>query len=160
MIDTEIKIDFDNKDEIKQFLDKASNDVISSVRNSISKAVDVLRDNVKSNIQSSHYALSRSRTGRYSVPLIDGVKAYMYSNMGSNPTGAVDILGNRRQNDGTWQLRYFEGGTKPRYQKNGRYTGQIKPQWFFRDAVQSSQQQAKSLVQSAIQKAIDNINAT
>lgn len=71
----------------------------------------------------------------------------------TKPDGAslvVHAMGNRKKGSGTYRTRFFEGGTKKRYQKsyNGkklkkkRYLGQIAPLHFFSDAVQAERSNA------------------
>ena len=72
--------------------------------------------------------------------------------------GAVDILGNTRTNDGTWRLRFFEGGTKLRKSKHGKNYGRIRETWFFGNAASSIGSDALDMIQTAVSEAVDEIN--
>jgi hypothetical protein len=62
-------------------------------------------------------------------------------------------------NDGTFRLRFFEVGTKNRVQRStGRNLGKITAKWFFRDAVNTVNDQAIDDIRIALENAIDEAN--
>ena len=107
----------------------------------------MLRDQVLTNIQSSKFRYN-STTGKFGIPLIQGVRTYMWKKL---PTGFVSVLGNQSKNDGTWRLRFFEMGVT---RKN---RGSIAPNWFLKNAL-SQQEAATQQVILAVEKTIDDIN--
>ena len=75
------------------------------------------------------------------------------------PIGVTHILGDTKHNDGTWRLRFFEGGTKERVQKTtGRKTGSISARWFFGNSISNADEIAQRLIDDRIAKAIEEIN--
>lgn len=138
----------------KDLFDKTNTRVMQAARHGVSDAINRIKEKTKSKISSSWFNAT-APTKKYGVPLIEGVKAYMWK---GEPTGFADILGNRYTNDGTWMLRFFEGGTKERKSKFGNSYGKIRPAWFFGDAVASIGSDAILDIQNSIQHAIDEIN--
>lgn len=72
----------------------------------------------------------------------------------------IHIMGTRAQGSGTFRTRFFENGTQDRYAKTykgkklkkPRYLGKIKPKYFFKDAVNSSEQAAVQAMQPIINR--------
>lgn len=137
----------------KELFDKSNLRIRAAVRHGISQAANVIKEKTERNIRSSSFRSTTSRT--YSAPLIEGVKAYLHK---GELSGFVDILGNTRTNDGTWRLRFFEGGTKNRKSKYGRSYGSIGAEWFFDRAVSSVGSDAVDMIQRSIENAINEIN--
>lgn len=154
----------DAKDSIESFFkglfDKTNKRIMSAARHGVSEAIDAIKEKTKQNVSSSNFngATSAGRTLRgrtYTTPLIEGVQAYMWQN---TATGFVHIMGTPRNDDGTWRLRFFEGGTKQRRSKKGNNYGSLKPAVFFANAITSAEPNAVSMIQSSIQSAIDELN--
>lgn len=154
----------DAKDRLESFFkglfDKTNKRIMSAARHGVSEAIDAIKEKTKSNVMSSNFngTTSAGRTFRgrtYTTPLIEGVQAYMWQGV---PTGFVHIMGTPRVDDGTWRLRFFEGGTRMRRSKNGRSYGRIKGNWFFSNAYSSIGSDATTMIQRSIQSAIDEIN--
>lgn len=152
------------KDSIESFFkglfDKTNKRIMSAARHGVSEAIDAIKEKTKSNVRSSNFngttSAGRTLRGRtYTTPLIEGVQAYMWQGV---PTGFVHIMGTPRVDDGTWRLRFFEGGTRTRMSKNGRTYGSIKGNWFFSNAYSSIGSDATTMIQRSIQSAIDEIN--
>lgn len=102
------------------------------------------------------------RSQKYNDSLVDAVRI-------SKPDGGsitVHTLGVRDKGSGTFRARFFEGGTKDRYQKtfNGkklkkkRLIGKISPLGFFSTAVQTAQGKAFANMQSVLDKYIESKN--
>lgn len=133
--------------ELRDKLDKAA-------RAGVIAAINTIRDKVKSSVSSADFNTSSSK--QFGVPLIEGVRTYMEQGY---PIGVTHILGNTKSNDGTWRLRFFEGGTKERVQKTtGRKTGSISARWFFNDSTSNADEIAQRLINDRIAKAIEEIN--
>lgn len=133
--------------ELRDKLDKAA-------RAGVIAAINTIRDKVKSSVSSADFNTSSSK--HFGVPLIEGVRTYMEQGY---PIGVTHILGNTKSNDGTWRLRFFEGGTKERVQKTtGRKTGSISARWFFNDSTSNADEIAQRLIDDRIAKAIEEIN--
>lgn len=154
----------DAKDRLESFFkglfDKTNKRIMSAARHGVSEAIDAIKEKTKSNVRSSNFngitSSGRTLRGRtYTTPLIEGVQAYMWQGV---PTGFVHIMGTPRVDDGTWRLRFFEGGTRMRRSKNGRSYGRIKGNWFFSNAYSSIGSDATTMIQESIQSAIDEIN--
>ena len=143
----EIEVGQDLKDALKDYFDLADDRIMSAARHGVSEGINVLRDQVLANIQSSKFRYN-STTGKFGIPLIQGVRTYMWKKM---PTGFVSVLGNQSKNDGTWRLRFFEMGVT---RKN---RGSIAPNWFLKNAL-SQQEAATQQVILAVEKTIDDIN--
>lgn len=144
----------------KELFDTTNTRIMQAARHGVSEALNLIRDKTKSNISSSWFnattSAGRTLRGRtYTVPLIEGVRAYMWSGVA---TGSVNIMGSRNEDDGTWRLRFFEGGTRVRKSKNGRTYGQIRPTWFFGNAIASVGSDTVTEIEKSIQHAIDEIN--
>ena len=160
---TSVKL-IDAKDRLESFFkglfDKTNKRIMSAARHGVSEAIDAIKEKTKSNVRSSNFngitSSGRTLRGRtYTTPLIEGVQAYMWQGV---PTGFVHIMGTPRVDDGTWRLRFFEGGTRIRRSKNGRTYGMIKGNWFFSNAYSSIGSDAITMIQNSIQSAIDEIN--
>jgi hypothetical protein len=138
------------KDSFGEQFDLLNETILSAARHGVSLATNALRDQTKQNISTSWF---NSSTSRYGVGLIEGVQAFMYKGAA---TGVIAVLGNSRVDDGTWRLRFFENGTKPRQSKHGKNYGSIRPAYFFANA--KSSVNVMDIINDTIQKAIDEIN--
>jgi len=142
------------KDELDKYVGSIRDGLDGAARAGVIAAINEIRDKVKSGVSSSGFNSNSSK--QFGVPLIEGVRTYMEGNY---PIGVTHILGDTKHNDGTWRLRFFEGGTKPRTQKTyDRFTGSIAANWFFKNAIVNADAEAQKLIDDRIQKAIDNIN--
>lgn len=144
----------------KGLFDKTNSRIMSAARHGVSEAINAIKERTKQNVSSSWFngttSAGRTIRGRtYTRPLIEGVNAYMWK---GQATGFVDIMGSRGYDDGTWRLRFFNGGTRNRRSKNGRSYGSLRPSWFFANAISSAESDASSMIMSSIQSAIDEIN--
>lgn len=131
--------------DITEWLDSTEQTVSRKIRHAISETVNMLSDKARQNLASSD--LNVYSPMPEGGTLYQGIQAFMYRKDVDEKmsTGVVHILGNRNENDGTWRLRFFEGGTQERVQKsNGKSLGRIRPRYFFRDAIVSADQILKS----------------
>lgn len=147
-------ISLEVKDELDKYVGEVRDELDNAARAGVIAAINIVRDKVKSGVASANFNSSSSK--QFGVPLIEGVRTYMEKNY---PIGVTHILGDTKHNDGTWRLRFFEGGTKERTQKTyGRYLGSIGANWFFKNAITNVDSTAQKVIDDRIQKAIDNIN--
>lgn len=110
----------------------------------------------KSNLNSALPA-STNRNPRFNDTLQDAIR---FSHTEGDVI-TVHTLGTRQSGSGTYRTRFFENGTRERYQKTyagiplkkKRYIGKLKPLGFFNSAVVSTQ----SLVMDEMQKVIDRM---
>lgn len=142
------------KDELDKYVGEVRDQLDNAARAGVIAAINTVRDRVKSGVSSASFNSSNSK--QFGVPLIEGVRTYMEQGY---PIGVTHILGDTKHNDGTWRLRFFEGGTKERTQKTtGRNTGSISARWFFRNSISNADEIAQRLIDSRISKAIEEIN--
>jgi hypothetical protein len=102
------------------------------------------------------------QNAKYSDTLVDAVR------MGKIDGGTITIhtLGSRESTSGTYRARFFEGGTRDRYQKtrNGKrlkkkkFIGKISPLGFFGTAVQTMQEPAFQKMQTILDNYIESKN--
>ena len=141
------------KDTLDNFTGELRDKLDKAARAGVIAAINTIRDKVKSSVTSADFNTSSSK--QFGVPLIEGVRTYMEQGY---PIGVTHILGDTKHNDGTWRLRFFEGGTKPRTQRTyDRYTGSIAANWFFKNAIVNADSMAQKLIDDRISKAIDKI---
>jgi hypothetical protein len=146
---TPLTITLKDSDALKQYiadiLSDTDNAVKSATRHGISNAVNTLIDKTRANIAASDFKSSSSQ--HYGVGLIHGARGALVK---GQPFGIVHILGNR-YNDGTYRLRFFEGGAK---RKN---RGIIGPRYFFKHAIANAESLTISLIQQAIDKNLQEL---
>lgn len=151
---TLISAEHDLKEYFGELFDKTNIRILQAARHGVSNAINALIDKTKQNVSGAYFRSSTSQ--HYGVPLVEGVRGYLYRGV---PTGFVDILGNRQSNDGTWRLRFFEGGTKERKNKsNGHSYGRLKPARFFAPVAGMAQTEAVNKIKESISNAIDELN--
>lgn len=100
-----------------------------------------LRDEIRKSFKSK-LPKADQRNPRYSDTLLDAVGFSKVDGASVN----VNAMGNRKSTSGTYRARFFEAGTRDRYQKrhNGiklkkkKFIGNIKPTNFFSSAVQAN----------------------
>lgn len=105
--------------------------------------------------------IATHQSDKYSDTLADAVR---YSRRHGTAV-TVHTLGTRAKTSGTYRARFFEGGTRKRYQRryrgrpleHKRYLGYIKPVNFFMSAVTSASAQAMSEMEKILQEHIKNI---
>ena len=141
------------EDDIKSFFgelfDKTDTRVMQAARHGVSDAINIIKKTTWANVASIPYKMT-TPTKKYGVPLIEGIKAYMYK---GEATGFVDILGNRQQNDGTWMLRFFAG--KGAYRKN---RGFIEGYMSLKSAYNTTMSNQMDAIKKSIESAIDELN--
>lgn len=129
------------------------------------RAAYFFRDKIRQSLSSSLPKATQPNP-KYSDTLVDAVGFTRVDGASLN----INAMGNRRKGSGTFRARFFEAGTKNRYQKsrNGvklqkkKFIGKIKPTWFFHKAVNANEAQAIKLMEDVISEyvniAMKNIN--
>lgn len=161
----DITFDFSDGQAVEKWLETVTEDVLKGVRHGVAVATNRLRDATLQGVRRTNpnflHSSGKSHYGStyYGVPLINAVRTYMVK---GKPTGIVSIMGTPFSwggNDGTFRLRFFEVGTKNRVQRStGRNLGKITAKWFFRDAVNTVNDQAIDDIRIALENAIDEAN--
>ena len=112
-----------------------------------------LRDEIRKSFKSK-LPKADQRNPRYSDTLLDAVGFSKVDGASLN----VNAMGNRKSSSGTYRARFFEAGTKDRYQKtrNGirlkkkKFIGKIKPTNFFSSTVQANRGMVASKMEEVI----------
>lgn len=133
-------------EELKEQLPRAE-------KRALYKAAYYLRDKIRQSL-SSAIPKATQPNPKYNDTLIDAVGFTKVDGASLN----VNAMGTRKPGSGTYRARFFEEGTKDRYQKirNGirlkkkKFLGHIGPTHFFRDAVQTNESQAVELMRQVI----------
>lgn len=141
-----------------------------AIRNGLSTAGQIIRNAARRNL-----ATVSGKDGKiHSSPLRRFVKSKVYKDLGGV---RVDILGGslkreresmekKKIKDLAFTLKFFELGTKERFNKRrkkkgllkkNRYTGYIRSSYFFQRAVQSKSQEAQEKLQDILLKQIERI---
>jgi len=119
-----------------------------------------LRDEIRKSFKSK-LPKADQRNPRYSDTLLDAVGFSKVDGASVN----VNAMGNRKSSSGTYRARFFEAGTKDRYQKrhNGialkkkKYIGKITGTNFFSSAVQANRGMVASKMEEVIAPYIKQI---
>ena len=153
MNETSLKI---LKDEIGDGIDAVSKVMARAESAALRKGAQVLKKNTKSNLTSTGIRIGINPL--YIDKLSDGVM----SSKVKEGSIIVHIMGTRKKGSGTFRLRFFEGGTKERYQKTWkgkklkvpRRLGHIKAYGFFNSAVSSSTDEVMKAMDEQLTKYI------
>lgn len=133
--------------------------VMSRAENSALRAgANVIKRQTKKNLKSSGISLSKTDS-KYDDSLMDAIRV----SRPENGDIKVHIMGTRRKTSGTFRLRFFEGGTKVRYNKTVKGTplnkkrkvGQIGAHNFFANALSSSAGDVENAMDKALTKYIE-----
>lgn len=139
-------------DKMIELITRGEQAVLGAVNSGIYLTVSKLISRVEGFVNSSNFNASSSR--QYGVPLIEGVRGAMNRQL---HMGWVHVLGNTKANDGTWRLRFFEGGTRQRGKRDNHNRGRIGPNWFFKAGIRGADETVSLEIQNAIDNAIKNI---
>lgn len=134
-----------------ELFDLTNERILAATRHGVSNAVNEIMRRTKANIASSWFNGFSTRT--FQTPLINGVRGFLYK---GEATGIVSVMGDTVHNDGTWRLRFFEGGTAPRPSKHGKDYGSIRPTNFFANAINSTD--SFETIRKAVEQEIDKID--
>ena len=133
--------------EVYNLLDKR---ISGAARKGIYQAINSIAARARSNVLGSWFnATSPTKKG---APLMYGIGAHMFNTEFNKAAGRVHILGDTRNNDGTWMLRFYsDGGTKKRGLRQNHNKGRIRGDRWFVNAIQG----ADALAVQNVQKTID-----
>lgn len=134
-----------------ELFDLTNERILAATRHGVSNAVNDIIKRTKANISSSWF--NGDSTKSFGVPLKEGVRGFLYK---GEATGVVSVMGDTVHNDGTWRLRFFEGGTKPRPSKHGKDYGSIRATNFFANVINSTDY--FETIRQAVETEIDKIN--
>lgn len=161
-------LECDVEKTFEKFADLATNQMTAAIKKAINVAAATLKDITKSNLLSSGIVM-HSNDSKFNDSLEDGVMMRKAKgNYDEDFYSVVHIMGSRATGSGTYRLRFFEKGTKDRYQQKvdgkplskPRYVGQIKPRWFFKTANDTIEPQLTDIYIKEIDKAVEKINRT
>lgn len=122
------------------------------------RAAYFLRDKIRQSLVSSVPKATQPNP-KFSDTLVDAVGFTKVDGASLN----INAMGNRKKTSGTYRTRFFEDGTRDRYQKtrNGvklkkkKFIGKIDATHFFQSAVQANESQAVQLMQDVISEYIN-----
>ena len=149
----------------EKFSNLASKEMTRAIKRAINKAASQLKATTLSDLHAT--GINIGHNPKYSDTLDDGVRMLKArGNYDEDIYSIVHILGSRATGSGTYRLRFFEGGTKDRYQtkvngiqlKKPRYIGAIKPYRFFQSANHTIESQLDRIYMEEIEKTIDKLN--
>lgn len=152
-------------DVFEKFKDLTTREMTKAIKRAVNTAASRLRATTLSELHSTGINIGHNQ--KYSDALDNGVRMRKAAgNYDEDIYSIVHILGSRASGSGTFRLRFFEGGTKDRYQTrvNGvqlrkpRHIGAIKPYRFFQSANQTIESQLESIYMTEIDKAIQKLN--
>lgn len=152
------KIEIDAKEVIRMLAGLDAKLRKKAYRDGIRKSLTIVRKEAISRLRSVVGKGASRRKDNYGKTLESGVKYKVYKDVSG---GNVNILGN-------YKLKWFELGTKPRYNwrkknpqkslKKKRFTGQIRASHFFTKAYESKEKEVFSTLEKNIADAIKKIN--
>ena len=157
-----------------QISDELRKEILKARKRGMNKAAMKIRNKTRSLIKSA-FPASTKPNSKYSDKIIEGarVSKYRESTLAGEAVAGVHIMGVRNKSSQTFKLRFFEGGTVERFTKsykrknrvNGgmhnvkaHRTGSIKGKGFFSSAVQSELQNAPSVIEQELIKAVIKCN--
>ena len=137
----------------KGAFEEIANQMPNIEKRALYHAAYFLRDEIRKSFKSK-LPKADQRNPRYSDTLLDAVGFSKVDGASLN----VNAMGNRKSSSGTYRARFFEAGTKDRYQKtrNGirlkkkKFIGKIKPTNFFSSAVQVNRGMVASKMEEVI----------
>lgn len=140
--------------------EKLSQQMPDIERGALYHAAYGLRDKIRESLISS-VPKATTHNPKYDDTLADAIAFTRVD--GASTT--VHALGNRKKGSGTFRTRFFEGGTKDRYQKSyagvklkkKRNLGHIGPTHFFSKAVEANRNYVVQLMDEVISKYVKQI---
>lgn len=143
-------------------LNRSIEDVLKVMSRAESSALragaSVIRRTARQNAKSTGVKVM-ARSEKYTDRLIDAIRASKVK----DGSIVVHTMGTQAKGSGTFRMRFFEGGTKERWQKkvNGRALlhprklGKIDPHPFFNPAVQSSSKEVFQAMDEKLRATIE-----
>lgn len=152
----------------EEFSQMTAREMTRAIKKALNKAAVQLQSSTKEHLASSIKS-DTGHNGKFNDKLTDGVRrGKAGGNYDEELSVVVHIMGTNASGSGAYRLRMLEKGTKPRYvmTRNGeklekpRYTGSLKPMWFFKSANQEIEPQLEQIYIEEISKAIEKLNNT
>ena len=149
-----------------KFSELTSSEMSKAVKRALNKAANALQNQTKANLETM-IKNHGSTMPKFNDYLKEGVIRYSAKgNYDTELSSTVHIMGKYSSGTSTFILRMQEAGTKERYAvkyqplQKPRYTGSLKPMWFFKSANQAIEPQLEHIYMEEIDKTIQKINAT
>lgn len=122
------------------------------------RAAYFFRDKIRQSLSSSLPKATQPNP-KYSDTLVDAVGFTKVDGASLN----INAMGNRKKSSGTFRTRFFETGTKNRYQKTRhgiklqkkKFIGKIKGTFFFHRAVAANETQAVKIMEDVISEYVN-----
>lgn len=122
------------------------------------RAAYFFRDKIRQSLSSSLPKATQANP-KYSDTLVDAVGFTRVDGASLN----INAMGNRKKSSGTFRARFFEAGTKNRYQKTRhgiklqkkKFIGKIKGTFFFHRAVAANETQAVKIMEDVISEYVN-----
>ena len=145
------------------FFKELEEEVHDAKQSALRHAGLVLKNSIKDAFRSSGIN-DTGKSGKFNDRLIDAIRQTPVT--GTDTSVKVHILGVREKGSGTYRLRFFEGGTKERFQKTykgkplkkKRSLKKIKDYHFFASSAESSWQAAMDAFNQTFDKKINQTN--
>lgn len=165
-----MSIEIEGVEDLEQKLKEiAPKEIDKAIRKGMRKGLQTHRKQVIQNLKSS-LPKAIKRNPKYNDRLVDAVKIRAKNDRDAETGviyGVIHTMGTRKKGSGTFRTRFFEGGTKERYQKtyNGRplkkkrYLGKLEPKYFFRQGQEGVQQTVSNEISIALVETIKRLNS-
>lgn len=142
-------------------IDNLRNELPRGEKRALYRAAYFLRDKIKQSLVSSIPKATQANP-KYNDTLVDAVRFTRVDGASLN----VHAMGSRAKGSGTFRTRFFENGTKDRYQKtrNGvklkkkKSVGHITASHFFQSAVDANRSAVTQIIEDVISEYINIAN--
>lgn len=139
----------------KGAFEEIANQMPNIEKRALYHAAYYLRDEIRKSFKSK-LPKADQRNPRYSDTLVDAIGFTKVDGASLN----VNAMGTRKSGSGTYRTRFFEAGTKDRYQKtrNGirlkkkKFIGKITGTYFFRNTVEANRENIVNIMRDVISK--------
>lgn len=164
-----MSIQVDGVEDLTQKLTEiAPKEIDKAIRKGMRKGLQQHRKQVISNLKTS-IPKANKRNPLYSDRLVDAVKIRAKNDRDAESgviIGKIHVMGSQKKGSGTFRTRFFEGGTKDRYQKTykgrplkkKRYIGKLDAKYFFRSGQSGVQDTVSSEISNALIETIQRLN--
>ena len=164
-----MSIKIEGVDELTTKLkDIAPKEIDKAIRKGMRKGLQQHRKKVINNLKTS-ITKATKRNPLYTDRLVDAVRIRAKNDRDSQSgviIGKIHVMGSNKKGSGTFRTRFFEGGTKERYQKTykgrplrkKRYIGKLNAKYFFRSGQDGVQQTVNNEITNALIDTIQKLN--
>ena len=147
-------------DQFEEFVGTSLRELRHQYKTILGAGAAELKKETKKELLASVPAANQ-RNPKYSDRLIDAVRSYVMKDE-TNPEVYVHIMGTRKAKSGTFRTRFFEGGTKIRKIKSGKYAGRevsnIEGKSFFERAISKTGSKVVSAADARLAEVIRKMN--